>query len=59
MKDTGIPSEDTKISQTKESEAGKGKELETSPEIPKDVPEKTGGTTSTKLGSPITSLIPL
>ena len=59
MKDTGIPSQDTEISQTKESEAGKGKELETSPEIPKDVPKKTGGTTSTELGSPITSLTPL
>jgi hypothetical protein len=59
MKDTEIPSQDTEGSQTKESETRKGKELETPPEIPKDVPEKTGGTTSTELGSPITSLTPL
>jgi hypothetical protein len=59
MKDTGIPSQDKEISQTKESEAGRGKEIETSPEIPKDVPEKTRGTTSKKLGSPVTSLTPL
>jgi hypothetical protein len=59
MEDIEIPSQHTEISQTKESEAGKGKELETSPEIPKDVPEKTGGAASTELGSPITSLTPL
>ena len=59
MKDIGIPSQDTEISQTKESEARKGKEPEKSPKIPKDVPEKAGGTTSTELGSPITSLTPL
>jgi hypothetical protein len=47
MKDTEIPSQDTEDSQTKESEAEKGKELENTPKIPKDVPEKTGGTTST------------
>jgi hypothetical protein len=59
MKETEIPSQDTKIPQTKESEVGKGKELEASPEIPEDVPEKIGGTTSTELGGPITSLNPL
>jgi hypothetical protein len=59
MKDTKIPSQDTEGSQTKESETGKGKELETPPEIPKDVPEKTGGIASTELGCPITSLTPL
>jgi hypothetical protein len=59
MKDTEIPSQDTEGSQTKESETEKGKELETTPKIPKDVPEKIGGTVSTDLGSPITSLTPL
>jgi hypothetical protein len=37
----------------------KGKEPETIPEITKNVPENIGGTTSTELGSPITSLTPL
>ena len=37
----------------------KGKEPETIPEIMKNVLEKIGGTTSTELGSPITSLTPL
>jgi hypothetical protein len=37
----------------------KGKEQETIPEIMKNVPEKIGVTTSTELGSPITSLTPL
>jgi hypothetical protein len=46
-------------SQTKESRIDKGKEPETIPEIMKNVPEKIGGTTSTELGSPITSLTPL
>jgi hypothetical protein len=59
MKDTEIPYQNIESSQTKESETEKGKELETTPEIPKDVPEKIGGTTSTELGSPITSLTPL
>jgi hypothetical protein len=45
MKDTEIPSQDTEGSQAKESEIEKGKVLETTPEIPKDVPEKIGGTT--------------
>jgi hypothetical protein len=47
LKDTEIPSQDVEGSQTKESE------------IMKNVPEKIGGTTSTELGSPITSLTPL
>jgi len=33
--------------------------LETSPQIPEDFPKKVGVITSTKLGSPITSLTPL
>jgi hypothetical protein len=37
---------------------GKGKELEIPLEIPKNIPKKVGGTTSTELGSPITSLTP-
>ena len=59
MKDAKIPSQDIEGSQTKESETEKRKKMETTPKIPKDVPEKTGGTTSTELGSPITSLTPL
>jgi hypothetical protein len=59
MKDTEIPSQYIEGFRAKESETEKGKELETTPEIPKDVPEKTGGTTSTELGSPITSFTPL
>jgi hypothetical protein len=52
LKDTEIPSQDAEGSQTKESEMNKGKEPET-------IPEKIGGTTSTELDSPITSLTPL
>jgi hypothetical protein len=59
MKNTEIPSQDTEGSQTNESETERGKEMETTPEIIKDVPEKIGGTTSTDLGSLITSLTPL
>jgi hypothetical protein len=59
LKNTEIPSQDTEGSQTKESGTEKRKELETIPEIMKNVPEKIGGTTSTELGSPITSLTPL
>jgi len=59
LKNTEIPSQDTEGSQTKETRMDKGKELETIPEIMKNVPEKIGGTTSTELGSPITSLTPL
>jgi hypothetical protein len=33
--------------------------LETPSEIPENIPKKVGGTTSTELGSPITSLTPL
>jgi hypothetical protein len=40
MKNNEIPSQDTEGSQTKESETERGKELETTPEIIKDVPEK-------------------
>jgi hypothetical protein len=59
LKNTEIPSQDAEGSQTKESGMDKGKEPETIPEIMKNVPEKIGGTTSTELGSPITSLTPL
>jgi hypothetical protein len=48
-----------KFLKSEKSESRKGKELETSPEIPEDFPKKVGGTTSTELGSPITSLTPL
>jgi hypothetical protein len=59
MKNNEILSQEKEGSQTKESETERGKELETTPEIIKDVPENIGGTTSTELGSPITSLTPL
>jgi hypothetical protein len=59
LKDTEIPSQDAKGSQTKESGINKGKEPEIIPEIMKNVPEKIGGTTSIELESPITSLTPL
>jgi hypothetical protein len=59
LKNTEIPSQYAEGSQTKESGMDKGKEPETIPEIMKNVPEKIGGTTSTELGSPITSLTPL
>jgi hypothetical protein len=59
LKNTKIPSQDIEGSQTKESKTERGKEMETTPEIIKDVPEKIGGTTSIELGSPITSLTPL
>jgi hypothetical protein len=54
-----MPSQEIEVPQTEKSEAGKGKELETSPEILEDFPKKVGGTTSMELGSPITSLTPL
>jgi hypothetical protein len=59
LKDIEIPSQDVEGSQTKESEMNKGKEPEKITEIMKNVPEKIGGTDSTDLGSPITSLTPL
>jgi hypothetical protein len=54
-----MPSKEIEVPQTKKSEAGKGKELETPSEILESFPKKVGGTTSTELGSPITSLTPL
>jgi hypothetical protein len=59
LKETKMPSLRTEVLQIENSESGKGKELETSPEILENFPEKIGGTVSTKLGSPITSLTPL
>jgi hypothetical protein len=59
LKNNEIPSQDAEGSQTKESGMDKGKELETIPEIMKNVPEKIGGTASKELGSPITALTPL
>ena len=59
MKEIEMPSQETEVPQTEKSESGKGKELETSTEIPEDFPKKVGGTTSAELGSPITSLTPL
>jgi hypothetical protein len=53
------PSFETEVPQTEKLESRKGKELETSPEVPENFLEKIGGTVSTKLGSPITSLTPL
>jgi hypothetical protein len=53
------PGFETEVPQTEKSESRKGKELETSPEVPENFPEKIGGTVSMKLGSPITSLTPL
>jgi hypothetical protein len=54
-----MPSQETEVPQTEKSELGKDKELETPPEILGCFPKKIGGTGSTKLGSPITSLTPL
>jgi hypothetical protein len=54
-----MPSLRTEVLQIENSELGKGKELEMSPEIPEIFPQKIGGTVSTKLGIPITSLTPL
>jgi hypothetical protein len=59
MKEGEMPLQETKIFQTKKSKAGKGKELETPSEILESFLKKVGGTTSTELGSPITSLTPL
>jgi len=59
MKEIEMPSQETKVPQIEKSESRKDKELETSPEIPEDFPKKVGGTTSTELGIPITSLTPL
>jgi hypothetical protein len=59
LNNTKIPSQDIEGSQTKESGMDKGKEPEKIPEIMKNVPKKIGGTTSTELDSPITSLTPL
>jgi hypothetical protein len=59
LKNNEIHSKDIEGSQTKESGMDKGKEPETIPEIMKNVPEKIGGSASTELGSPITSLTPL
>jgi hypothetical protein len=58
-KDSEIPPQNTEGSQTKELGIEKGKGLETNPIILDDVSEKIGGTSSTELGSPITSLTPL
>ena len=54
-----MPSLRTKVLQIENSESGKGKELETSPEVHENFIEKIGETVSTKLGSPITYLTPL
>jgi hypothetical protein len=59
MKEGEMPSQETEVPQIEKSEAGKGKELETPSEIPESFLKKVGGTTSTELGSPITSLTPL
>ena len=59
MKEGEMPSQEIGFPQIEESEVGKGKELETPSEIPESFPKKVGGTTSTELGSPITSLTPL
>jgi hypothetical protein len=59
MKESEMPSQEIEVPQIEKSEAGKGKELETPSEIPESFLKKVGGTTSTKLGSPITSLTPL
>ena len=54
-----MPSQEIEVPQTEKLESGKGNELETSQEILEDFPKKVGKTTSTELGSPITSLTPL
>jgi len=54
-----MPSQETEVPQTEKYELGKDKELETPPEILGCFPKKIGGTGSTKLGRPITSLTPL
>ena len=54
-----MPSQETGVPQTEELEVGKSKELETPSKILESFPKKVGGTTSTELGSPITSLTPL
>jgi hypothetical protein len=59
LKNIEIPSQDIEGSHTKESGTEKRNELETIPEIMKNVPEKIGGTVSTELSSPIKSLTPL
>jgi hypothetical protein len=59
LKETEMPSLRIEVPQIKKSKSRKDKELETSLEIPEDFPKKVGGTTSTELGSPITSLTPL
>jgi hypothetical protein len=59
MKEGEMPSQETGVPQTEKSETGKGKELKTPSETPESFPKKVGGTTSTELGSPITSLTPL
>jgi hypothetical protein len=59
MKEIEIPSQETEVPQTEKSKSVKGKELETSPEILENFPKKVVGTTSTELGSPVTSFTPL
>jgi hypothetical protein len=59
MKEGEMPSQETEVPRAEKSEAGKGKELETPSEIPENFLKKVGGTASTELGNPITSLTPL
>jgi hypothetical protein len=59
VKESKMPSQETGVPQTEKLETWKGKELETPSEIPENFSKNVGGTTSTKLGSPITSLTPL
>jgi hypothetical protein len=59
MKEIELPLQETEVPHTEKSQAGKGKELEIPSEIPENITKKVGGTASTELGSPITSLTPL
>jgi hypothetical protein len=56
-KDSEVPPQNTKESQSKETQKGKG--IQANPIHSDDIPETVGGTASQELGSPIASLTPL
>jgi hypothetical protein len=58
-KDSEALPQNTEDPQSKEAHIGKGKGIQTNPTDLDDFPETVGGTASTTLGSPITTLTPL
>jgi hypothetical protein len=58
-KDSEALPQNTEDPQSKEAHTGKGKGIQTNPTDLDDFPETVGGTASTALGSPITTLTPL